>query len=665
MQRRFSSLLIANRGEIARRIARTARRLGLRIGAVYSEADREALHVREADAAVCVGGPLPRESYLNIEAIVAAARQTGAQAVHPGYGFLAESAVFAQAVLDAGLVWVGPSPAAARAMGDKAQAKRLVRAAGVAVLPGYYDADQGDVALLAAAADVGYPVMIKATAGGGGRGMRIVYAESGFAAALTQARSEAGQAFGDDRVLLERALAGVRHVEVQVFGDALGSCVHLGERDCSVQRRHQKLIEESPSPAVDQALRERLGQAAIAAARSVDYVGAGTVEFLLDADGQFWFMEMNTRLQVEHPVTEMLTGLDLVEWQLRVAAGEPLPLRQEQIWFQGHAIEARLCAEDPATGFLPQSGKLVLWSPPAERWPEAGAVRIDHALESGSVVSPFYDSMLAKVIAHGRTRDEARERLAAALDATAALGVPTNKAFLSAALRDAEFAAGGATTDFIARRFPVIEAPEPPAEAFAMAAVLAAEVRAREAGYGEWTSWSNSPARVMCIRLACGGDVEDVAMTFDEGCYRAVIRGGQHALRAPVLDGSVVRFALETPDELRQLSAAYAVEGNSLYLASAGASWRFDDTLREPPRKQREDLTDGRLTAPMNGRVVAVHAQAGDKIDGGRPLVVLEAMKMEHALSLPAAIKVKAVHVSVRMQVGPGQLLLEFEADST
>jgi geranyl-CoA carboxylase alpha subunit len=446
-----------------------------------------------------------------------------------------------------------------------------------------------------------------------------------------------------------------------VFADEHGNCVHLGERDCSVQRRHQKLIEESPSPAVDDALRDRLGQAAIATARSVGYVGAGTVEFLLEADGAFWFMEMNTRLQVEHPVTEMRTGLDLVEWQLRVAAGEPLPLRQEEICFQGHAIEARLCAEDPARSFLPQSGKLLLWSPPGEHSSGEGTVRVDHALESGSLVSPFYDSMLAKVIAHGRSRDEARERLAAALDATVALGVPTNKAFLSAVLGDAEFAAGGATTDFVVRRFPVIQAPEPPPAAFALAAVLAAEVRARAAGHGEWTSWSNDPARAMRVRLACGDAIEDVAISFDTGRYRVVVHDGQHTLQAPALDGSAVRFAVETLDGPRHSSAAYAVDGDSLYLAWDGASWRFDDTLREPPRRHQEDLTDGRLTAPMNGRVVAVHAQPGDKVTSGSPLVVLEAMKMEHALSLPAAVKVRAVHVSARMQVSPGQLLIEFD----
>ena len=436
------NLLIANRGEIALRIMRTARRMGYRSIAVYSDADCGARHAREADAAVRVGGASPRDSYLNIAAIIEAAKLSGADAVHPGYGFLAENADFAQAVIDARLTWVGPPPAAIRQMGDKAEAKRIARKAGVPTIPGYDDADQSDDTLAEAARGIGYPVMIKAAAGGGGRGMRLIRAESELAAALGAARSEAHHAFGDGTLLLERALGGARHIEVQVFADQHGNVVHLGERDCSVQRRHQKLIEESPSPAVDAGLRERLGAAAVALARAVNYVGAGTTEFLLDRDGNFYFMEMNTRLQVEHPVTEAITGIDLVEWQLRVAAGERFTRPQSDIRFSGHAIEARLCAEDPARDFLPQAGCLVLWIPDE-------SVRTDHALASGAEISPHYDSMIAKVIARGRTRDEARERLASALDNTVALGLPTNKAFLAAVLRDEEFSARGATTDFL------------------------------------------------------------------------------------------------------------------------------------------------------------------------------------------------------------------------
>jgi len=539
----FKSLLIANRGEIALRILRTARRMGLRTIAVYSDADRDAPHVRAADEAVRIGGPAPRDSYLDIGAILRA----GGEAVHPGYGFLSENADFAEAVLKAGRTWVGPPPAAIRAMGDKANAKAIAARAGVPVLP-TYDKDPA------------FPVMIKALAGGGGRGMRLVRSKAELAAALKSARSEAGHAFGDERVLLEKALLRPRHVEIQVFADGRGNCVHLGERDCSVQRRHQKLIEETPSPAVDAKLRAQMGKAAIAAAKAVGYVGAGTVEFLLE-EGRFWFMEMNTRLQVEHPVTERVTGLDLVEWQLRVAAGEPLPARQQDIGFSGHAIEARLCAEDPARDLLPQAGTLTQWQP-------SSRVRVDHALAPGIEITPFYDSLVAKLIAHAPTRDEARAQLAAALEETVATGVPTNKDFLAAVLRDRRFANGEATTDFLSHFDP-------------------------EAGdFGEWSGWSNNPAH------------------HSLGSERFFER---HASRDPL---------------------------------------------------RRRGAGDGRLLAPMNGRVVSVNAKAGDTIPANKVLVVLEAMKMEHVLEFPFAVKVKTVHVAAGAQVAPGKLLVEFEPET-
>ena len=571
----FKSLLIANRGEIALRVARTARRMGLRTIAVYSNADRDAPHVRAADEAVAIG-----ESYLDINAILKAP----ADAVHPGYGFHSENPVFAERVLQSGRAWVGPPPAAMRALGDKANAKKIAVTAGVPVLPTYESKPE-------------YPLLIKAIAGGGGRGMRLVRSAKELDAALASAKSEARHAFGDDRVLLEKALLAPRHVEVQVFADAQGHCIHLGERDCSVQRRHQKLIEEAPSPAVDAKLRAKLGAAAVAVARAAGYVGAGTVEFLLDEAGAFWFIEVNARLQVEHPVTEMLTGLDLVEWQLRVAAGESLPLKQEEVRFDGHAIEARLCAEDPARDFLPQAGRLALWEP-------ASAVRVDHALESGMEISPFYDSLIAKLIAHGRNRDEARAKLAAALDATVALGPVTNKAFLAAVLRDPVFAGPGATTSFLAERFagwrpPVLD------EAFARA--LHAAACSRAAGHGEWSGWSNMARR-------------------------------------------------ELP------SAVHALEGATLHFARDGHSYQWRDTTMDPPERAAAGLADGRLCAPMNGRVVAVHAKAGDRVEAGSALVVLEAMKMEHTLASPAALRVKAVHVASGAQVAPGKLLMEFEA---
>jgi geranyl-CoA carboxylase alpha subunit len=536
----FKSLLVANRGEIALRVMRTGKRMGLRTIAVYSDADRDAPHVRAADAAVHIGGSSPKESYLNIKAIL----QAEGEAVHPGYGFLSENAKFADAVLKAGHVWIGPPPAAIKAMGDKANAKAIAAKAGVPVLPTYDEKPE-------------YPVMIKALAGGGGRGIRIVFSEKDFPDALKTAQSEAQHSFGDSRVLLEKALLNPRHVEVQIFADNQGNCIHLGERDCSVQRRHQKLVEESPSPAVNAKLRTEMGAAAIAAARAVGYVGAGTVEFLLE-DGKFWFMEMNTRLQVEHPVTEAITGLDLVEWQLRVADGEPLPAKQGDIRFSGHAIEVRLCAEDPERNFLPQAGTLTLWQP-------SGAVRVDHALESGMEIPPFYDSMIAKLIAHAPTRDGARAKLAAALDETVALGIPTNKEFLAAVLRNKEFAEGQATTDFLSH------------------------FSSGSEDFGEWTGWSNNPA------------------------HRS--RGSEGFFLRNMADGSL----------------------------------------------RRKSASDGRLIAPMNGRVVAVNAKAGETIAAGKALVVLEAMKMEHGLDFPFDLKVKAVHVKAGAQVAPGNLLVEFE----
>jgi geranyl-CoA carboxylase alpha subunit len=639
----MKSLLIANRGEIARRIMRTARRMGMRTVAVYSDADREALHAREADAAMRIGGAAPRESYLNMAAIIDAAKQAGADSVHPGYGFLAENAHFAQAVLDAGLTWVGPQPAAIRQMGDKVLAKRIARQAGVPTIPGAEPNDQSNTGLMAAAGPIGFPLMIKAAAGGGGRGMRLVRAESELAAALDAARSEAQHAFGDGKLLLERALDAARHIEVQVFADTHRNVIHLRERDCSVQRRHQKLIEEAPSPAVDAALREKLGAAAVALARAVNYVGAGTVEFLLGADGQFYFMEMNTRLQVEHPVTEAITGADLVEWQLRVAAGERFTRQQCDIQFSGHAIEARLCAEDPAQNFLPQAGRIALWRP-------AAAVRTDHALESGTEVSPYYDSMIAKVIARGTTRDEARERLARALDETVVLGIATNKAFLAEVLlRDGEFAAQGATTDFLDHRFATIEVPKPDATTPAIAAAL----RAARAGHGEWNSWSNNPQRAMRLKL---GDA-DIALRFADGAYRASADGSDIALRVVSIDPPNARVALDQVEE----TVAFAIDGETIHLARAGQSFSLSDTIHAPATKRAAAAGDGRLIAPMNGRVVAVNAKAGDMVEAGRALIVLEAMKMEHSLGVPTASRVKVVHVATGAQVAPGQLLVELE----
>ncbi len=591
----FRTLLIANRGEIALRVMRTAKRMGLRTIAVYSDADRDAPHLRAADDAVHIGGSAPKDSYLNIEAILNAARKSGAEAVHPGYGFLSENEKFSIEIQRAKLVWIGPPPAAIRAMGDKANAKAIAAKAGVPVLPTY-------------GKDPEFPLLIKAVAGGGGRGIRLVRSKENLENELKTARSEAMHAFGDDRVILEKALEGARHVEVQIFADSHGNCIHLGERDCSVQRRHQKLVEESPSPAVNARLRAEMGAAAVAVARAVDYVGAGTVEFLLGEDGKFWFMEMNTRLQVEHPVTEAITGLDLVEWQLRVAAGERLPLKQEDVSLAGHAIEVRLCAEDPDRNFLPQAGRLALWQP-------SSAVRVDHALESGMAIPPYYDSMIAKLIAHAPGRDQAREKLAAALDETVALGVPTNKAFLAAVLRDEDFGAGKATTNFLSEKsFPGKKAEE---SDFILAAGLLA------GDYGEWTGWSNIPA---------------------------------HGSRAR-FDGKIVSFS---PGKTRK-AVPGVVDGDTVHFAHGGASFSLRNTLYDPPERKGAGASDGRLVAPMNGRVVAVNAKAGDTVDAGKDLVVLEAMKMEHGLSLNFSSRIKSIHVAAGAQVAPGHLLVEFE----
>ncbi len=539
---------------------------------------------------MCIGPAAPRESYLNIESIVAAARATGAEAVHPGYGFLAENADFARAVLDAGLVWIGPSPAAIRAMGDKANAKRIARKAGVPVLDGFEPGGK-----------VEYPVMIKAVAGGGGRGMRLVRNAEDLPALLASARSEALASFGDERVILERAVTAPRHVEVQLLADGNGNVVYLGERDCSVQRRHQKLIEETPSPAVDPKLRAQLGEAAIKVARAVGYSGAGTVECLVDGKENFWFMEMNTRLQVEHPVTEEVTGLDLVEWQLRIAAGETLDFKQEDVRFSGHAIEARVCAEDPAQGFLPQAGTIALWEAPP-------GVRVEHALESGAVIPPHYDSMIAKVIAHGATRDEAREKLAAALDQCVALGVPNNAAYLAAVLRDEVFARGDATTALLAERFSGWKAREPDEKILTIARALYAKDRGSTAGFGEWACWSNSQASPPCVP--------------------------------------------ELP---------HARDGRTLHFLLDGTSWTWRDASMDSPERAALGAADGRLIAPMNGKVALVAVKAGDSVAAGAPLVVLEAMKMEHTLAAPVALRVKAVQAVKGAQVSPGQLLVEFE----
>ena len=653
--RPFSSLLIANRGEIAVRITRTARRLGLHVVAVHSDADADAPHVRQADQALRIGGPAPRDSYLSIEAILQAARDSGAQAIHPGYGFLAESATFAQAVQDAGLVWVGPAPAAIRAMGDKARARQLMQAAGVPCIPGYDGDDQSDATLRQQAAAIGYPVMVKATAGGGGRGMRLVHTPDTLDAALASARSEARAAFGSATLLLERAVSQPRHVEIQVFGDAHGHVVHLGERDCSVQRRHQKLIEEAPSPALagaaGQRLRRRMGDMAVAAVRGIGYCGAGTIECLLDTGGQFYFMEMNTRLQVEHPVTEALTGYDLVEWQLRVAQGEPLPeTSQDRILERfesgGHAIEARLCAEDPAQGFLPCSGTLLAWQP-------APQLRVDHALEPGADIPPHYDSMVAKMVAHAGDRAGARTALADALTATVALGVPTNQAFLAACLRHPEFAAGGATTAFLAAHADALLASSAPLSAPQAALALYAH-RALQLGH--------DPCHVALplawpvpLRFTLEGVVHRASLQATGG-HRYRVRVADQVEDLSLVSCSLEQLTLQTgPGRLR---LACAAAPGRLHLQLDGRQTVLEDHSLQAG-VPAGGAASGQVRAPMAGRILAVQVAPGDSVAKDAPLVVLEAMKMEHPMRAPAAATVQRVCVSAGAQVAAGTVLIE------
>ena len=631
----FFKILVANRGEIALRIMRTARRLGYGVVAVYSDADRDALHVREADQALRIGEALPAQSYLRIDAIIAAAKASGATAVHPGYGFLAENEDFAQACRDAGLVFIGPSPEAIRAMGNKAGAKDIMQKAGVPCVPGYQGADQSDAVMLAEARKIGFPVMIKAVAGGGGRGMRLVPDAAAFPDALRSARSEAQGAFGDPTVILERAIVDPRHIEIQVFGDRYGNAIHLGERDCSVQRRHQKLIEEAPSPKVTPELRARMGAVAVAAVKSIGYEGAGTLEFLLDQDGKFYFMEMNTRLQVEHPVTEAITGLDLVELQLRIAAGEPLGLKQEDIKFSGHAIEVRLCSEDAGHDFMPQSGKMALWQMP-------DGIRAEHALQSGSEIPPFYNSMIAKIISHGADRNEARGRLICGLEQTAAFGVTTNQGFLISCLRHPGFAEGEATTAFIGQYRDELLAPRADDNAEAALAALLLYVTNPHAP--PWRSGRSLAATFpLTARIDLGHGVHEVDIVRErDGGYVASVEGGEQRFEIDELGRDTIRFRIDGMME----SAKFLRDGDRLYFLHRGTTIAVRDLTLAAPESAAAAGGDGKVRAAMNGRVVAVLVKPGEQVTLGQPVMTLEAMKMEHVHTAGVAGTVSAIDVS-------------------
>lgn len=650
------SLLIANRGEIARRIIGTCRRMGVRTVAVFSEADAPARYVEEADTAVHIGPAAASESYLNIEAIVAAARRAGVDAVHPGYGFLAENAAFARACEAAGLVFVGPPADAIDAMGDKRAARALAAGCDVPVVPGYEGEEQSDAAFAVAAARLGYPIMVKAAAGGGGKGMRLVRMADDLREALAAARREAMAAFGSDAMLLERALICPRHIEIQVLGDQYSRIVYLGERECSIQRRHQKVIEETPSVAVSEALRAAMGAAAVHLAEAIGYTGAGTVEFLLDEDGQFYFLEMNTRLQVEHPVTELVTGLDLVEWQIRIAEGERLPWAQEELMPTGHAIEARLYAEDPIDDFLPAPGVVLLWRPPGGE-----GVRVDDGIRDGDLVTTHYDPLLAKIIAYGRDRRDALRRLSRALETTTLLGVKTNLAHLHAVVNHPVFAAGRLHTSFLDRHAASLSAKtdDPTRYLGIMAAAL-----------GQWQRlppdrrrhWRNNPSAGVRYRYRVAGETVDVELIPDA---RHSDRFELRLLPGPE-KASVVQFVTSGEHEM-----SLTIDGirRRVCLADRADTWwvQMDavticlETLPLLPEPHRRADAGGTLRAPLPAKVVAVVVTAGQAVTEGQPLMKLEAMKMEYTVRAPAAGVVSAVYYAVGDTVEADALLLSVE----
>ena len=674
----FDKILIANRGEIACRVATTARRLGIRTVAVYSDADAAARHVALCDEAFRVGPAPARESYLRADEIIRIMKASGAQAVHPGYGFLSENEAFAQACDAAGLVFIGPPPAAIRAMGLKAESKRLMAAAGVPLVPGYHDADQDPARLKQQADRIGYPVLIKASAGGGGKGMRIVAKSGEFDAMLASCKREAAASFGNDAVLIERYVTKPRHVEIQVFADRHGGCIHLFERDCSVQRRHQKVIEEAPAPGMTQARRDAMGQAAIAAAKAVGYVGAGTVEFILDAGGDFFFMEMNTRLQVEHPVTEMITGFDLVEWQLRIAAGDPLPVDQAALRIEGHAIEARIYAENPEKGFLPSTGVLQhLALPLAVQFVVGEAavggaasaskarVRIDAGVRQGDAITPYYDPMIAKLIVWGEDRAVARRTMAQALARFQVVGPATNVDFLRRLMNDPAFAEADLDTGLIERRRDALLPPARPAGAEDLALAAAAVLGREQDGPDPWSrhdGWRLGAPLQRRLAFVDSSGPREVLLTYAADGWLAQPDATQGEAPAVFLprrpsqapaDGG--RPLLQVGDRLAQADAVF--EDETLHLFTAGRHLRlgYVDRLAHAGEAAEEG---GRLTAPMPGKVIAVLVAAGSAVSKGEPLLVMEAMKMEHTIAAPDDGVIEQIHYGVGDQVAEGEALV-------
>lgn len=653
----MNKLLIANRGEITCRIIESARRCGIPTVAVYSEADANARHVRMADEAVPIGPAASAESYLVIDKIIDAAKQTGANLIHPGYGFLAENATFAQACADADLIFMGPSPQAIELMGNKRAAKDKMIAAGVPCVPGW-QGSQDDDELIAEAKKITMPVMVKAAAGGGGRGMRIVRNESDLPEAIRSARNEANSAFGNDELILEKAVEQARHVEIQVFGDRQGNIIHLGERDCSIQRRHQKIVEESPSPAVDDALRQKMGAAAVAAAQAVDYVGAGTVEFLLAPNGEFYFLEMNTRLQVEHPVTELVTGIDLVAWQISVALGEPLPMTQEQLSFHGHAIEVRLCAEDPLNDFMPQSG-------PVSRceWPTTEGLRVDAAVDEGDEISPYYDSMQAKIIAWGESREQARIRLVLALEKTTVHGLSTNQEYLSEIIGGEVFADGDFSNEFVDQSGQP-DALITPLSSLdtALAAVTiymsdARELVGQQAVDWSMAGWRSAYAVPVPMKLTHRDEQFSLALNhLGDGEFAVVVDDEEMTIQVSRIDAQSMDYAINGSAQ----RCRYSRRAANLWVSRGARTlpW-IDQTLAEPEKAKAG--SDGNIQANSDGKILEVRVAVGDEVAADDILLVMEAMKMELRMTTPVAGTVTELMVSAGDQVSGRQSLVRIE----
>ena len=662
----FKKILIANRGEIACRVAATARRMAIKTVAVYSDADADAKHVSACDEAIHIGGSAPKDSYLRWEKIIAAAKTTGAQAVHPGYGFLSENEEFAQACKDNGLVFIGPPPSAIKAMGLKAESKQLMEKAGVPLVPGYHGSDQAPELLKREADRIGYPVLIKASAGGGGKGMRAVDKTEDFDAALASCKREATNSFGNDNVLVEKYAQRPRHIEIQVFGDMHGNYVYLFERDCSVQRRHQKVLEEAPAPGLSDAMRQQMGEAAVAAARAVDYVGAGTVEFiveqLLDGGMKFYFMEMNTRLQVEHPVTEAITGLDLVEWQLLVASGQKLPLTQDELQINGHAIEARICAESPDNNFLPATGTLLVYAKPEATSFERGMVRIDDGVREGDAISPFYDSMVAKLIVHGKTRQEALARLDAALAQTHIVGLNTNVQFLRYVLQSESFAKANLDTALIPREELVLFKQERIGLQMAVACAVAQTLLDEKAfetadPFSRRDGWQSHGITLRRFEFEFHGEMQKAELTYlHDGALHLAVGDS-----AGVLTFAGAGAGIDVQFGRQRLLANIYKNSNVAHIFSAQAATQIIAIdMLDHASAAHADV--GRLTAPMPGKVVSFAVKAGDKVTKGQALAVMEAMKMEHTIAAPLDGVVEELLYLPGDQVAEGAELLKLTA---